>query len=143
MMTYNYKDEYRKWKHWKNKEEIQLRKLHVDENTIHKLREYDWQQFNSERRFKRRQNITDEIFFLIQPANNHKDIYTIEDILDELENESLYEYLKERDPILLKVISLKLKGYSIKEISNELHLPISTIYQKIKKIKKFSTNFRK
>lgn len=137
IMVYNYKDEYYKWKYWKNKEEQQLRKLKVDEKIIHKLREYDWQQFNSDRKFKRRQDVTDEIFFLIQPSYDCKEVNTVEDILNEIENESLFEYLKEQDSLLLNIISLKIKGYSIKEISSILHIPTSTIYHRIKKLKKF------
>ena len=57
-------------------------------------------------------------------------------VLDSIEDEALYEYLKQEEPILLVIILLKLQGYNIKEISNIIKVPISTIYQKISKIKK-------
>ena len=54
-MAYNKaKEEYR-WKQWKAEEEKILREQGVDEETIQKLREYDWDDFNAERRFREHQ----------------------------------------------------------------------------------------
>ena len=60
-------------------------------------------------------------------VNEHEGAYLagkekVEDILDTIENEALFEYLKETDPIVLEVILLKINGYSIKEISKILEL---------------------
>ena len=47
-MAYNKaKEEYR-WNQWKAEEEKILREQGVDEETIQKLREYDWDDFNAE-----------------------------------------------------------------------------------------------
>ena len=110
---------------------------------ITELREYDWSQFNADRCYKRHQNVTNDIFFTISPQDFRKDFYTVDDILDSIEDEALYEYLKEEDPKLLSVILLKTQGYSIKEISEIIKLPVSTIYQKTAKIKKNFKNLRK
>lgn len=142
-MTYNYKDEYKKWLRWKAKEEKVLRDLNVSESIIKELHDFDWQQFNSDRRFKRHQDVTNDIYFLIAPYFDKKEINSIEDILDLIEYEALYEYLKTQNPDVLNIILLRLQGYSVKEISSYLNIPISTIYQKIKEIKNFLTNFRK
>ena len=48
------KEEYR-WNQWKAEEEKILREQGVDEETIQKLREYDWDDFNAERRFREHQ----------------------------------------------------------------------------------------
>ena len=54
-MAYNKaKEEYR-WNQWKAEEEKILREQGVDEETIQKLREYDWDDFNVERRFREHQ----------------------------------------------------------------------------------------
>ena len=137
MMSYNYIKEFLKWKRWKEQEEQVLRQEKVSEPVIQELRDFDWQQFNAERRFKRNHNITNGYFFLFYPTYDKKEIKSIEDILDTIENEAFYEYLSETDPIMLDVILLKMEGYSIKEISEKTNLPISTLYHKIKKIKKF------
>ena len=137
MMSYNYIKEFLKWQKWKEQEEQILRNEKVNEKIIQELRQFDWQQFNSERRFKRHQNVTDEIYILFYPVQDKKEIKKVEDILDTIENEALFEYLKETDPIVLEVILLKINGYSIKEISKILELSTGYIYKKIRKLKKF------
>lgn len=136
-MSYDYIKEFSKWQKWKEQEEQILRKEQVNEQIIQELRQFDWQQFNSERRFKRRQNVTDEVFFLFYPIHDKKEFKNVEDILDMIENEALFEYLKDTDPIVLEVILLKINGYSIKEISKILELSTGYIYKKIRKLKKF------
>ena len=135
-MAYSYKQEYMKWKRWKDKEDDLLKQLNVPDKLINELREFDKSQFNSNRRFYRHQNVTKDEFFSMIPQYQKKEIETVEDILDSIENESLYEYLKEENPLLLTIILLKTQGYSVKEISKMIHLPISTIYHKITNIKK-------
>ncbi|MFR7563778.1 helix-turn-helix domain-containing protein [Faecalibacillus intestinalis] len=136
-MGYDYKKEYIRWKQWKENEEKILRKHHVDELTISDLRKFDLAQFNAERSFKRHQNVTKDIFFTTQPIYDKKEINNIDDILDEIESESLFEYLKKVDPVVLNIIELKIKGYNINEISQILGISISSIYRRIKKVKKF------
>lgn len=135
-MSYNYRKEYAKWKRWKDQEERILKQMNMPKNKINELREFDWAQFNDERRFTRKQNITNEQYFTLIPVNDKKEFKNINDILDSIEDEALYEYLKDEEPVLLTVILLKIQGFSIKEISKLINMPISTIYRKIEKIKK-------
>ena len=138
-MSYNYRKEYAKWKRWKEQEERILKQMKMPKNKINELREFDWAQFNDERRFTRKQNITNDQYFALIPVNDKKEFKNINDILDSIEDEALYEYLKDEEPVLLTVILLKIQGFSIKEISKVINIPISTIYRKIEKIKR---NFR-
>lgn len=138
-MSYNYRKEYAKWKRWKEQEERILKQMNMPKNKINELREFDWTQFNDERRFTRKQNITNDQYFALIPVNDKKEFKNINDILDSIEDEALYEYLKDEEPVLLTVILLKIQGFSIKEISKVINIPISTIYRKIEKIKR---NFR-
>lgn len=138
-MSYNYRKEYAKWKRWKDQEERILKQMKMPKNKINELREFDWAQFNDERRFTRKQNITNDQYFALIPVNDKKEFKNINDILDSIEDEALYEYLKDEEPVLLTVILLKIQGFSIKEISKVINIPISTIYRKIEKIKR---NFR-
>ena len=138
-MSYNYRKEYAKWKRWKEQEEKILKQMNMPKNKIKELREFDWAQFNDERRFTRKQNITNDQYFALIPVNDKKEFKNINDILDSIEDEALYEYLKDEEPVLLTVILLKIQGFSIKEISKVINIPISTIYRKIEKIKR---NFR-
>lgn len=134
-MSYDYKKEYNLWKQWKDNEEKILRKHNVDEKIISDLRKFDKAQFNAERSFKRHQNVTKDIFFITQPVYDKIEIKNIENILDQIENESLYEYLKRVDPMILKIIELKIIGYNINEISQMLDISVRSIYRKIKKVK--------
>lgn len=138
-MSYNYRKEYAKWKRWKEQEERILKQMNMPKNKINELREFDWAQFNDERRFTRKQNITNDQYLALIPVNDKKEFKNINDILDSIEDEALYEYLKDEEPVLLTVILLKIQGFSIKEISKVINIPISTIYRKIEKIKR---NFR-
>ena len=138
-MSYNYRKEYAKWKRWKEQEERILKQMNMPKNKINELREFDWAKFNDERRFTRKQNITNDQYFALIPVNDKKEFKNINDILDSIEDEALYEYLKDEEPVLLTVILLKIQGFSIKEISKVINIPISTIYRKIEKIKR---NFR-
>jgi len=138
-MSYNYRKEYAKWKRWKDQEERILKQMKMPKNKINELREFNWAQFNDERRFTRKQNITNDQYFALIPVNDKKEFKNINDILDSIEDEALYEYLKDEEPVLLTIILLKIQGFSIKEISKLINMPISTIYRKIEKIKR---NFR-
>ena len=57
-------------------------------------------------------------------------------MLDDIENEALYEYLKNSDEKILEIIMLKIQGYSIREISKITGLTTNQIYKRIKKLKK-------
>lgn len=135
-MSYNYRKEYAKWKRWKDQEERILKQMKMPKNKINELREFNWAQFNDERRFTRKQNITNDQYFALIPVNDKKEFKNINDILDSIEDEALYEYLKDEEPVLLTIILLKIQVFSIKEISKLINMPISTIYRKIEKIKK-------
>ena len=71
-MGYDYKKEYARWKKWKDNEEKILRKHNIDETLINELRDFDWEQFNENRRFSRNQNVTKDIFFYMQPVHDKK-----------------------------------------------------------------------
>ena len=58
-MAYNHGKEERRWRIWKDSEEVTLRKYGVDESTIEQIRAYDREIFNSDRRFYQRLQETD------------------------------------------------------------------------------------
>ncbi len=72
-MAYNKaKEEYR-WNQWKAEEEKILREQGVDEETIQKLREYDWDDFNAERRFREHQtSLLDCMELLLEEKRNQR-----------------------------------------------------------------------
>lgn len=130
-MGYDLKKQKKAWRHWKSREEKIMRELNVNENTIKLIRDYDKKMLNQERRFLRRQDITQDSFFEAIPSFDKKEINSIDDLLNSIENEALFEILNETDQTSLKIVYLKMIGYSVKEISELLDMNISTIYYRI------------
>lgn len=136
IMKYNYKNEYKKWYAWKEKEEETLRALNISQALINQLRDYDYEQFKADRRYKTRHLLFDDNFFINRAIYDKKQYLSLNDLLDDIENEALYEYLKNSDEKILKIITLKIQGYSIREISKITGLTTNQIYKRIKKLKK-------
>ena len=134
-MVYNHAKEESKWKKWKEQEERLLRSLNVDEDIIMELRKYDSNAFKLERRIREKQNLTDNIFFYNLPYYDRKEIRSVEDLLNDIEDESLLHYLYQTDKTTLTIILLKILGYSTKDISEILKIKSSTIYMKIHRLK--------
>lgn len=135
-MTY-YIEEFRKWCNWKRQEEALMKKLGVSQDLIDELRKYDYELFNAERRYHRKNILMGDNYFINKPTYDKELSDNIYELLNDIENEALYEYLKNVDSEVLKIISLRLHGYSVKEISNIMDMSVDLIYNRIKKIKKF------
>lgn len=134
-MAYNHAKEQKKWKAWKEKEEKMLRDLNVSESKIAALREYDHQAFKSDRNYREKESTADIVFFTIQPHPEKNEVMTITDLLDSIENEALYELLKEQDEMTLQILLLRVHGYSVKEIAAIMGITVRTVFRKIKKMK--------
>ena len=95
-MAYNKaKEEYR-WKQWKSEEEKILREQGMDEETIQKLREYDWNDFNAERRFREHQtSLLDCMELLLEEKESgESQPESVEALLDTVDNEELLQILQ-------------------------------------------------
>ncbi|HJF39776.1 MAG TPA: sigma-70 family RNA polymerase sigma factor [[Clostridium] spiroforme] len=134
-MGFNYSEEYEKWLKWKKEEEELLRSLEVPENVIEELRAYDWSEFNRKRSILSKQFPTKEIFFVLSPVYDQRDVKDVDDLLDEIKNENLYGILSNTDKETLNIVLLKMFGYSISEISKMTGIPRSTIYYRIHLLK--------
>lgn len=135
-MKYNYEKEKLRWEKDKLLEEKLLKKNNVNHSIINMLRNYDWNDFKRERSFKTHQNVTKDVFFDLKATYDEKEINSINDLMDEIENENLYKILSKEDNITLKILVYKIQGYSTKEIANILDITIDNIYYRIKKIRK-------
>lgn len=140
-MSHNYAREFNKWIVWKENEEALLRKLEIDEQIIQELRQYDWNVFKKERSFRRRQFVTTDTFFLNIPYEDTSNIYEISDLLDEIDNEDLYDYLKNLDKVTLTIILFKILGYSTSDIAKILRLSEAAIRNRISRMRKKLKNF--
>lgn len=136
-MGYNKAKAEKEWLAWKNAEEKQLRELGVDEDTIQRLHTYDWQEFNSDRRYYQRKVESGDDPIVSPPELPVRDVSSMIDFLDTPE---LANLLKKQDSITMQILMLRMCGYKSKEIAHRLHLPVNTVYLRMyalrKKVKK-------
>ena len=134
-MAYNKAREEKKWRLWKEAEEKQLRSLGVSENDIEKLRIHDWAIFNSDRRFYQRMQETGTYLEEVATDMTQPEIKTVEDFLDNFENQQLYQVLIKVDRLTLQAILLQIQGYSIAEIAAILGMKEDTVYKRLGRLK--------
>ena len=140
-MSYNHGKEERRWKRWKLAEEKVLRACSMDENTIEQLRLWDRAMFNSDRRFYEKLQDTGTYLDSVAGSEAPTEIYTVEDLLNDIENAELLKALLTVDKLTLQITLLKMNGYSANEIAILIHLSTDATYKRIailkKKLKKF------
>ena len=135
-MTYNHGKAERKWRLWKEAEEKILRDCGVPESTIEELRIYDRADFNSNRRFYRYLNDVAEYLDEMSDTLPPKEVNTVTDLLNEIENENLYRALLTVDKRTLQIVLLKIQGYSTKEIAPLVGLTTGAIYARLDHLRK-------
>ena len=134
-MSFNYGREEKKWRLWKEAEEKELRGLGVDEDTIEKLHTYDWAVFNSDRRYYRR--LKEAGTYLEEFAEDvaQPEVGTVEDFLDSIENQQLYQVLIKVDRLTLQIAVMKMQGYSTLEIAVQFNITEKAIYRRMDRLK--------
>ena len=138
-MAYNHRKAEIEWLNWKEKEEKQMRELGVDEDTIQRLHTYDWQQFNKERQYQQRWR--DQPIPFEPQGEQELCVQTVDTLLDEIDNEQLWEVLKETDKLTLKMLVMKMQGFSGKEIFCATGVPELAINNRIARLRKKIKNF--
>ncbi len=140
-MAYNKAREEKKWKQWKENEEQQLRSLGMDEDSIAELRRQDWEDFNSERRYREHLAASVEYPPVRTVEMPELEIRGVDSLLESVENEELLHILLAADKKTLRILLLKMMGYSTGEVAEKLRMPEQTVYTRLrrlrKKIKKF------
>ena len=134
-MAYNKARAEKEWLEWKNDEEIKLRKLGVDEDTIQRLHTYDWEAFKADRRYQEWN--TGENPLSERPTNDTScDIRNIDQLLESIENEELFDALKAADSQTLQILIYKMAGYTGAEIAHKMDLTEVNVKQKISRLRK-------
>ena len=64
------------------------------------------------------------------------EVTSVSDLLDEIENETLYLALLTVDRRTLQIVLLKMQGYSTKEIAPLVHLTAGAIYARLDHLRK-------
>uniref|UniRef100_UPI00405662E0 RNA polymerase sigma factor n=1 Tax=Agathobacter sp. TaxID=2021311 RepID=UPI00405662E0 len=134
-MAYNKAREEKKWRLWKEAEEKQLGSLGVNEDTIEQLRNHDWAIFNSDRRYYQRMQETGTYLEEVAEDNTLPEIRTVEDFLDNIENQQLYQVLIMVDRLTLRIALMKIQGYSTREIAAYLGITEKAVYRRMDRLK--------
>ncbi len=134
-MAYNHGREDRKWRIWKEAEEKVLRECGVDEAVIEQIRTDDRADFNSNRRFYRWASDFGEYLEGMADREKQAEVKSVSDLLDEIENETLYLALITVDRRTLQIILLKMQGYSTKEIAASVKLSTKSVYRRMEKLR--------
>lgn len=135
-MTFNKAKAEKKWRKWKEAEEEKLRQLGMDEESVRKLRQMDWEDFKEERRYQEHLSPSQEKLNTgIQPES-YPMVQTIQQLFDSLENEQLLHTLLDTDKKTLQILLMKIWGFSVKEIAGFMGIPEKTIYTRMDRLKK-------
>lgn len=135
IMVYNKAREEKKWRLWKEAEEKQLRRLGVNEDDIEKLRVHDWAIFNSDRRYYQRVQETGTYLDELVEDTTQPEVKTVEDFLDSIENQHLYQVLIKVDRLTLQIAFMKIQGYSTREIAVYLDITEKAVYRRMDRLK--------
>lgn len=134
IMSYNKASAENEWRNIKEKEEADLRRLGLSEEFITELRTDDWEMFKSDRRYYERINNTET--YEIQPADETPpEIRSVQDLLDNIDDQELYKTLLTVDNITLQIAVNKINGYSPHEIACILKLTDKAVYRRLDRLK--------
>ena len=139
-MSYNHGREERKWQRWKLAE---VRACGMDESTIEQLHLWDRAMFNSDRRFYEKLQDTGTYLDSVAGGEAPAEIYTVEDMLNDIENVELLKALLTVDKLTLQITLLKMNGHSTNEIAILVHLSTDAIYKRIAVLKKKLKEFQR
>ncbi len=134
-MAYNKAGAEKAWLQWKEAEEQRMRQAGVGEETIQQIRLSDWEQFKADRRYYERLQETDT--YIGQQAADEpvRLIRSVEQLLDGIESEELYQALLTVDKLTLQIVLYKMEGYSPHEIAVLLRLSDKAIYRRLDRLK--------
>lgn len=135
-MAYNKAKEERKWKQWKEKEETLLRTMGMDEDSIQALRRSDWEEFKAERCYQEHRAVFSQYLDQASITMEEKEINTTTALLDSISDERLLHILLDTDSGTLQLLLMKMMGFSVSEIADELKISEYAVYNRIKRLKK-------
>ena len=136
------------WLRKKQEEEKILRKYGMSEELIEALRKSDWEEFKSERIFYLHnvqsiddvKGADDDVRFSAEDVDG-MEVFTVEAMLDEIEDARLFQILSEADKDTLLFLLLCINGYSLREISYQLGVNENTVSTKLKRLRNKIMNF--
>ncbi len=134
-MAYNSLKSYWIWRRKKEAEEKEFRALGANEDFIAEIHDFDRIAYNSDDRFYKRLYDVGDFYEEIVEDNRQQEIISVEQLLDEVENPAMYKILKKTSEKTLQILLMRVQGYSVKDISEILHISKVSIYKRIKTVR--------
>ena len=141
---YNKRREELKWKkEWNKKEEL-LKKYGWADNLIQELHDFEWAQFNSDRRFyEKLKDYKDDYLERFPEKPKSHEVDTIEDIFDIVQDETVLSQLKKAEKPVLIFFVMRANDYKIEQIAEELHMTAGEIYGRVYRFRQKISKKRK
>lgn len=137
--NYNHRHEENIFNKWKTKEERIMRENGINEEKIQKLREFDREQFNSNRRFLTHYYFDSDSFFskYDAPAKPQESLpQSVEEFLNCISSIALVEALKEFGFETQLIVFLRYRGFTGRQVSKITGIPTYTISRRISELEK-------
>lgn len=146
-MFYNHGQAECEWLRKKQEEEKILREYGMSEVLIEELRKSDWEEFKSERIFYLHnvQSIDDvngaddDVRFSTEDVDG-MEAFTVEAMLDEIEDARLFQILSHTEEKTLKILLLRLNGYSLRDIAQVLRMNEKAVSARLNRLKDYIVN---
>ena len=140
-MIFNHGQAKCEWLRKKQEEEKILREYGMSEVLIEELRKSDLEDFNAERRFYEHNVLSiDDVRFSAEDVDG-MEVFTVEAMLDEIEDARLFQILSETEEDTLLILLLSINGYSLREISYRLGVNENTVSTNMKRLRNKIMNF--
>lgn len=134
-MAYNHAQEEAEWQREEDESIDEMRQSGMSEEDIETMLRYDRMVFNSNRRYQQRLQ-DNELEAAAQIGVTDKfEIRTVEDLLDDIDDPTLHQILIEADTFTLKLLLLKVQGYSTNEICLQFGIDEGVIYGRIRRLR--------
>ena len=98
-------------------------------------KKHDWAIFNSDRRYYQRVQETGTYLDELVEDTTQPEVKTVEDFLDSIENQHLYQVLIKVDRLTLQIALMKIQGYSTREIAVYLDITEKAVYRRMDRLK--------
>ena len=146
-MIFNHGQAKCEWLRKKQEEEKILREYGMSEVLIEELRKSDWEEFKSERIFYLHnvqsiddvKGADDNVRFSAEDIDG-MEVFTVEAMLDEIEDARLFQILSHTEEKTLKILLLRLNGYSLHEIAQVLRMNEKAVSARLNRLKDYIVN---
>lgn len=137
------REELRWQKEWIKKEKL-LKEYGCTDALIQELHDFEWAQFNSDRRFYEKLNDYEDDYLERFPEKpKPHEVDTIEDIFEIVQDENVLTQLRKAEEPVLIFFVMRANDYKIEEIADKLHMTTGEIYGRVYRFRQKISKKRK